>query len=280
MPSWFKKVFTGGADRLESPEPTPTDASPAPTPVPTPTLEQPALGQPDMWSYEDDDPKLRKVVNAPVLMPDEECSSWSDEIRIKAKVEKDGTTCVFMVDRPVFEGLSAWFPNASWAENASPFAERIFSVDGVGNVLLHDMTVTVGTEERCKREWEDIAKEVGSVVREHLKTNSPVVAEEFVKGIPPEEDIRQRVQACIDLEINPGIAAHSGVVCLERVKGNTVYITMGGGCQGCAASTITLRHGIHTAFRRAVPEIGAIFDETDHATGTNPYYKELPAGMA
>jgi Fe-S cluster biogenesis protein NfuA len=70
------------------------------------------------------------------------------------------------------------------------------------------------------------------------------------------------------------------MVTLERVEGNTIFLTMGGGCQGCAASSITLRQGIHTTFRRAVPQIGAIYDETDHTAGTNPYFTQLPAGMA
>ena len=82
------------------------------------------------------------------------------------------------------------------------------------------------------------------------------------------------------MEINPGIASHSGVVTLERIVGNSVFLTMGGGCQGCAASEITLRQGIHNTFRSAVPQIGGIFDVTDHAAGSNPFYSELPAGMA
>ena len=92
--------------------------------------------------------------------------------------------------------------------------------------------------------------------------------------------IAEKVVKVIDDEINPGIASHGGFVNLERVQGNTIFITMGGGCQGCAASAITLRRGIHTAFRSAVPQIGAIYDETDHAAGTNPYFNEIPAGMA
>ena len=48
---------------------------------------------------------------------------------------------------------------------------------------------------------------------------------------------------------------------------------MGGGCQGCGMATATLRQGVETALRRAVPEIGAILDTTDHAAGTNPYYE-------
>jgi Fe-S cluster biogenesis protein NfuA len=47
---------------------------------------------------------------------------------------------------------------------------------------------------------------------------------------------------------------------------------MGGGCQGCSAADLTLKQGIHTSFRKAVPMVGAIFDETDHTAGLNPYF--------
>ena len=79
--------------------------------------------------------------------------------------------------------------------------------------------------------------------------------------------------------INPGIAAHSGMIRLDRVEGNTVYVEMQGGCQGCAASDVTLRQGIHQVFRKVVPQIGAILDVTDHSAGTNPFYTQMPAGM-
>ncbi len=276
MPSWFKKVFKGGATE------TPDAATEAPKPIAeAPSHENPALGQPETASYEEDEkPTIRKVVNAPVIMPEEERSGWSEEIRIKARVESDFTSCVFMVDRPVLEGLSAWFPSGQWAEGVSPLAQRLFALTGVGAVLLHDFTVTVHADESNARPWEELSREVGAVIREHLKSGEDVVTQEFRDALPGEDDIRQRIQSCIDLEINPGIASHSGVITLERVKGNTVFISMGGGCQGCAASTITLRQGIHTTFRRAVPQVGAIYDETDHTAGTNPYFNELPAGMA
>jgi Fe-S cluster biogenesis protein NfuA len=130
------------------------------------------------------------------------------------------------------------------------------------------------------RPWDELAPDVGTVTRSYLKEGEDTITQAFREALPPEEEIRMKVQACIDLEINPGIASHSGVVTLERITGNSVFLTMGGGCQGCAASAITLRQGIHTTFRNAVPQIGGIFDETDHSAGSNPFYSELPAGMA
>ena len=91
--------------------------------------------------------------------------------------------------------------------------------------------------------------------------------------IPAQEEVRAGVQRALDEVVNPGVAAHSGHVRLERVRGNSVWIEMGGGCQGCSAADLTLRQGIHTAFRDAVPGLGAIYDATDHAAGTNPWFE-------
>jgi Fe/S biogenesis protein NfuA len=82
----------------------------------------------------------------------------------------------------------------------------------------------------------------------------------------------ERVQRVVDEVINPGIAAHGGFVELVDVSDDTLYLRMGGGCQGCAASAATLRQGIERMVRQEVPEIQHIVDVTDHAAGVNPYY--------
>ena len=74
------------------------------------------------------------------------------------------------------------------------------------------------------------------------------------------------------LEKSRHVAGHGGRITLTAVTGNTVTIEMGGGCQGCSAADLTLKQGIHSAFRKAAPYVGAIYDETDHAAGSNPYY--------
>ena len=95
----------------------------------------------------------------------------------------------------------------------------------------------------------------------------PRVPEEY-KGT-----LAEKVVKVIDEEINPGIAGHGGFVSLVDIKGNDVIIQMGGGCQGCGMANVTLKDGIEVALKNAIPEIGAIYDVTDHADGENPYYK-------
>jgi Fe/S biogenesis protein NfuA len=81
------------------------------------------------------------------------------------------------------------------------------------------------------------------------------------------------VLAVLDRDVNPSIAAHGGHAELVGIEGATAYLRLGGGCQGCGMATVTLSQGIEVAITNAVPEIDAIVDVTDHASGRNPYFE-------
>ncbi len=83
----------------------------------------------------------------------------------------------------------------------------------------------------------------------------------------------QKIQELIDDQINPGVAAHGGHISLLDVTDDTVYIEMGGGCQGCGMANVTLKHGVEAMIQEVFPEIKQIIDTTDHASGANPYYQ-------
>ena len=86
-------------------------------------------------------------------------------------------------------------------------------------------------------------------------------------------DVYTAVKRILEDKINPGIAAHGGSVSLVDLKDNTMFLEFSGGCQGCAASAVTLRDGIEEMVKREIPQIEEIIDITDHAMGKNPYYK-------
>ena len=88
------------------------------------------------------------------------------------------------------------------------------------------------------------------------------------------------IRRLLDEEINPSVAAHGGHIALIDVKEDTVYIRLEGGCQGCGMADVTLKHGIETAIRQAVPAITQVLDVTDHAGGGNPYYQPGKGGAS
>jgi Fe/S biogenesis protein NfuA len=84
--------------------------------------------------------------------------------------------------------------------------------------------------------------------------------------------IAEQVDQLLREQINPALAAHGGFAELKGVEGETVYVTMGGGCQGCAVSAMTLRDGIARSIKEAIPEVTDVIDTTDHDAGENPFY--------
>ena len=88
-----------------------------------------------------------------------------------------------------------------------------------------------------------------------------------------EGPLAERVKTVLETEINPAIASHGGTITLVGVEDTEIYLEMGGGCQGCAMSRMTLRQGVERMVRQAVPEVTVIHDITDHASGENPFFE-------
>ncbi len=95
----------------------------------------------------------------------------------------------------------------------------------------------------------------------------PDIPDMELTGTPAE-----KVSQLLELAINPAIAAHGGFAQLDHVDGETAFLVLGGGCQGCGMAAMTLRQGIETAIKENIPEITEIVDVTDHASGANPFY--------
>ncbi len=86
--------------------------------------------------------------------------------------------------------------------------------------------------------------------------------------------VTERINQLLDQQINPALASHGGFASLVEVRESTAVVTMGGGCQGCAVSAVTLREGIQKAILENVPEITEVVDSTDHEAGENPFYTD------
>lgn len=86
--------------------------------------------------------------------------------------------------------------------------------------------------------------------------------------------VAERVVQVVTEMINPAIASHGGVAEVVAVEDETVFVRLGGGCQGCGMATVTLSQGIESTLKQMVPEITKVVDVTDHAHGNNPYYEQ------
>lgn len=93
-------------------------------------------------------------------------------------------------------------------------------------------------------------------------------------SVTEDSPLEDRINYVLHNEINPGLAAHGGMVSLvEVVDGGTAVLQFGGGCQGCSAVDITLKQGVEKSLIDQIPELVAIKDATDHTMVENAYYQ-------
>lgn len=118
------------------------------------------------------------------------------------------------------------------------------------------------------------AKYVDGIEIDYVDKGDEQSGLEFNNPNPQWFDERElAMQQLFDQEINPAIAGHGGMVSLLGVDGSDAYIEFSGGCQGCGQANVTLGQGIETAVKKSVPGIEQMVDVTNHAAGTNPYFK-------
>ena len=94
-----------------------------------------------------------------------------------------------------------------------------------------------------------------------------------VPKVGPDAPIEDRVNYVLYNEINPGVAAHGGVVSLvEITTENRAVLQFGGGCQGCSAVDITLKSSVEGTLLEQVPDLTGVIDHTDHSYTENAYF--------
>ncbi len=143
-----------------------------------------------------------------------------EQIKIMADPLNE-SSCRFTVDRPVYPDASYYFGDKQAAEQ-SPLAKRLFEISGVASVLVSHDQITV--RKATHDDWLSVGRQVGPAIRQHISSGQPAVSPSLRATLPPEDEIRERVQNVFDSEVNPAIAGHGGIVRLIDVKENNVFL--------------------------------------------------------
>lgn len=200
-------------------------------------------------------------------------------IRIRVQPSaRDPDALHFLLDAPVQAGAGAVTFDGP-AENA-PLASALFAIAGVRQVAVSGASINISKE--AGAQWAEMKARIAVAIRATLSsTDQPLGEAPEETGSEDDEWMLVAVNNLLASQINPSIAKHGGRISAERVSDGTLYIRMSGGCQGCAASQLTLRGGVERILRGALPTLKAIVDVTDHETGTKPFFRRrADAGVA
>lgn len=89
-----------------------------------------------------------------------------------------------------------------------------------------------------------------------------------------ELDERGLVEEALE-DVRPYINSHGGEVELIGIADGVVRLRMSGSCDGCAASTMTLKRGIETAIRERWPEVREVVAEEPEGSEAPPPASDL-----
>ena len=110
----------------------------------------------------------------------------------------------------------------------------------------------------------DVERFGGQLTIKAPNTKTPIIDENST--------IEERINAVIINEVNPGLAAHGGMVDLVEFREGKAILKFGGGCQGCGMVDLTLADGVEKLLKERIPEITEVSDMTDHSFTDNAYY--------
>ncbi|MDR3608745.1 MAG: NifU family protein [Oligoflexia bacterium] len=142
------------------------------------------------------------------------------------------------------------------AESLSPLAVKLFAIPGIAAVMIGKDFVTVTKTE--EGDWDLVHKECSKTIEQHLSSGEPVLNQASLnqdahKG--GSSDIEKKIREILDNEIRPAVAMDGGDITFEKYEAGIVYLYMQGSCAGCPSSTATLKMGIETRLRDAIPEV-------------------------
>ena len=167
-------------------------------------------------------------------------------------------TLKFLPGKVVMEDGTAFYQNLEEASN-SPFAKRLFEVDGVNGVFFGSDFITITKSDSI--DWQVMKPLVLGSIMDHYNSGDVTINKEekndnsSLKVEETDTDIVKQIKELLDTRVRPAVAMDGGDIIYDSFKDGIVYLHMQGACSGCPSSTATLKMGIENMLKHYVPEV-------------------------
>ena len=182
--------------------------------------------------------------------------SSNQEVYVSLEFTPNPNTLKYSVNRELLDKGAANFTRKEDAELRSPLAAKLFAVSGISGVMIGRNFVTVTKTE--EGDWDVVHKSSSTIIEQHLSKNETVLNEGVAEQAAHKggtTDIENKIRTILDNEIRPAVAMDGGDITFEKFENGVVYLFLQGSCSGCPSSTMTLKMGIETRLREAIPEV-------------------------
>ncbi len=168
-------------------------------------------------------------------------------------------TLKFLPGKVVMEDRTAFYQNIDEAKE-SPFAIRLFGVDGVEGVFFGSDFITI--TKNSNYDWQVLKPSILGGIIDHFNSGDKTVeisnSQESEKSLEKTEDdseIVKQIKELLDTRVRPAVAMDGGDIIYNDFEDGVVYLKMQGACSGCPSSTATLKMGIENMLKHYIPEV-------------------------
>ena len=167
-------------------------------------------------------------------------------------------TLKFLPGKVVMEEGTAFFQNVEEGSN-SPFAKRLFELEGVEGVFFGSDFITITKNQSL--DWQVMKPLILGSIMDHYNSgdvtinNSKKNDDTSLKVDENDTDIVKQIKELLDTRVRPAVAMDGGDIVYDSFKDGVVYLHMQGACSGCPSSTATLKMGIENMLKHYVPEV-------------------------
>ena len=167
-------------------------------------------------------------------------------------------TLKFLPGKVVMTEGTAFIQNIEEASN-SPFAKRLFDVEGVKGVFFGSDFITITKDQSL--DWQILKPLILGSIMDHYNSGDETIItnkkseQNSLKVDENDTDIVKQIKELLDTRVRPAVAMDGGDIIYDSFKDGVVYLEMQGACSGCPSSTATLKMGIENMLKHYVPEV-------------------------
>jgi Fe-S cluster biogenesis protein NfuA len=188
-------------------------------------------------------------------------SSAQRQVTIYTESNPNPNSMKFVVNfMLVEEGKSYDFPDRKSAM-AAPLAFNLFeNFSFVDRVFYMNNFVTVTKSDKV--DWDEARLLISNYIKFHLENDEPLLETDrkIVKKPDATGDsaIITQIKDVLDEYIKPAVEMDGGAITFDSFDDGVVKVLLQGSCSGCPSSTITLKAGIESLLKRAIPEVQSV----------------------
>lgn len=176
-----------------------------------------------------------------------------DEIIVQLEFTPNPDTLKYSTNKTLLLSGAANFTSKEAAVDKSPLAEKLFEIPQISAVMIgtNFATVTLRNQDGLQQ----LSDQISNVVKNFLATGAQAVIPQAKTNSSSLSEIENKIVSILDAEIRPAVAMDGGDISFEKYEDGFVYLRMQGSCAGCPSSMMTLKMGVETRLKEAIPEI-------------------------